>query len=71
MNQTDAVFDYMQAHGSIDPVRAVKDLGIYRLGARIWDLKRLGVNIESEMKKNPATGKHWKEYRLCTNSDRL
>ena len=71
MNQTDAVFDYMQAHGSIDPVRAVKDLGIYRLGARIWDLKRLGVNIESEMKKNQATGKHWKEYRLCTNLDRL
>lgn len=71
MNQTDAVFDYMQAHGSIDPVRAVKDLGIYRLGARIWDLKRMGVNIESEMKMNQATGKHWKEYRLCTNSDRL
>ena len=37
-----------------------------KAGARIGDLKRLGVNIESEMKTNPATGKRWKEYRLCT-----
>lgn len=65
MNQTDAVFDYMQTNGSIDNLRAVKDLNIYRLGARIWDLKHLGVVIESEMKTNPVTGKRWKEYRLA------
>lgn len=65
MNQTDAVYDYMQQNGSIDNLRAVRDLNIYRLGARIWDLKHLGVEVESEMKTNPATGRRWKEYRLA------
>lgn len=64
MNQTDEVYDYMKTHGSIDNMRAVRELNIYRLGARIYDLKKLGVDIECETKHNPTTGKRWMEYRL-------
>ena len=65
MNQTEQVKEYMEKHGSIDPLRAFNDLGILRLGARIWDLKSAGVPITGELKTNPNTGKRWKEYRIC------
>ena len=64
MKQTDQVLDYIHEHGSIDPLRAFNDLGILRLGARIWDLKAAGVPIVGETKANPNTGKRWKEYRI-------
>lgn len=64
MKQTDQVLEYLQKNGSIDPLRAFNELGILRLGARIWDLRNAGVDVVGEIKTNPTTGKHWKEYRL-------
>lgn len=64
MKQTDQVLEYMRRNGSIDPLRAFTDLGILRLGARIWDLKNAGVPISGEIRTNPDTGKRWKEYRI-------
>lgn len=64
MNQTDKVYAYMEKNGSIDPLRAFNDLGILRLAARIADIKAAGVQIIAETKRNPETGKHWREYRL-------
>lgn len=65
MKQTDQVLEYLQKNGSIDPLRAFNELGILRLGARIWDLRAAGVDVVGEIKTNPTTGKHWKEYRLA------
>lgn len=42
MKQTEQVLEYLKQHGSIDPLRAFNDLGILRLGARIYDLKAAG-----------------------------
>lgn len=64
MKQTEQVLEYMRTNGSIDPLRAFNDLGILRLGARIWDIKASGIPVTGEIKTNPETGKHWKEYRL-------
>lgn len=64
MKQTDQVLEYLQKNGSIDPLRAFNELGILRLGARIWDLRNAGIAVTGETKTNPDTGKHWKEYRL-------
>ena len=49
MKQTERVLTYMQKHGSITPLQALDDLGIMRLGARIWDLKRDGHRISAEL----------------------
>lgn len=64
MNQNQMVLDYITDHGSIDPIRALTELGIMRLGARIFELKAQGVPIVGEMRTNPITKKRWKEYRL-------
>ena len=49
MTQTNRVLDYMQRNGSITPSQAMRDLGCYRLGARIYDLRRQGHNITRYM----------------------
>ena len=42
------VYDYLQRFGSITTLQAFVDLGESRLSARVWELKRAGVNISSE-----------------------
>lgn len=45
--QTEQVLQYMREHGSITQAEAYYHLSIFRLGARIWDLKRAGHKIKS------------------------
>ena len=40
---------YMEEHGSITPMEALDSFGCYRLGARIWDLRRDGYDITTEI----------------------
>lgn len=66
-SQSQKILAYMTEHGSIDPMRAVHELHIMRLGARIFDLKAAGVPIVTEIKYETAgdgTRTHWAEYRL-------
>ena len=42
------ILKYMQDYGSITPVEAFRDLGVMRLGARIYDLEQEGVRIVHE-----------------------
>ena len=42
------ILKYMQDYGSITPVEAFRDLGVMRLGARIYDLEQEGVRIAHE-----------------------
>ena len=47
MTQTERILDYMERNGSITPLEAMQ-LGIMRLGARIYDLKESGIKIVTE-----------------------
>lgn len=49
MTQTDMVLRYMQETGSITPWEAMREFGCMRLGARIYDLKRRGVAVRTEL----------------------
>lgn len=48
MTQCERILRHMQDYGSITQAEAITEYGIYRLGARIWDLKAQGVPIRSE-----------------------
>lgn len=37
MTQTEMILGHLKEHGSITPLEAIRDYGIMRLGARIWD----------------------------------
>ena len=42
------IIRYMQKHGSITTMQAF-GIGVTRLASRIFDIRRMGIEIESEM----------------------
>lgn len=49
MTQNERVLRHLKTYGTITPLEALAEYGIMRLGARIFDLKREGANINREM----------------------
>ena len=48
MTQNQRIIKYIRQYGSITQAEAANDLGCYRLGARIWELKRDGYKIKTD-----------------------
>ena len=61
MNQTKEILSWLEQGNSITPILALERFGCFRLGARIWDLRKMGYNIESKL---VGDKKHWAEYSL-------
>ena len=47
--QMQRVLDYIRETGSVTQLEAIKELGVLRLSAVIFDLKRKGYAIKSEL----------------------
>lgn len=62
--QTTDLLDYLQEHNHITPAEASKVLGIDRLAARIYDLKKQGYNINKEIRRD-FKGKRYSRYFLA------
>ena len=68
MTQKERIIKYLQDFGSITPLEAMRDLGIMRLGARIWELIREGWPIirETEVSQNRyGQTTRYARYRLA------
>jgi hypothetical protein len=50
-NQEQMILEYIKDNGYITTLRAVRDLGVLQAPARIWGLKRRGINIKTRRKK--------------------
>lgn len=61
MTQNTLVLNHLRSGKSITPLEALKSYGIFRLGARIWELKQSGYDIKSKIVKNKQ-GKHFSSY---------
>ncbi len=67
MTQCERVLKYMQDFGTINPMQAIADLGVYRLGARVYDLKKREYKIHRRMvtaKNRYGEPVRFAEYRL-------
>lgn len=49
MTHADKILLYMREKGSITPIDALREIGCFRLGARIYDLRARGYNINTKM----------------------
>lgn len=49
--QAQRILGYIENHGSITQLEALKDLGVFRLASRISELRKKGYKIESQMVK--------------------
>jgi hypothetical protein len=65
-SQSKAVHEYLKENGSITPMEALRQLGVMRLAARVFDLRESGVVIESETVWTKRNGKpvHFARYSL-------
>lgn len=67
MKQEERILKYMRDFGSITPLQALEYLGVMRLGARIYDLKKAGHPISRRMvtrKNRYGESVSFAEYRL-------
>lgn len=62
MSQTRQIREHLESGRSITPREALRLYGCFRLGARIWDLRDAGLDIETTIVAEG--GKHFASYRL-------
>ena len=61
-SQCDDILKHLQSGRAITPLEALEKFGCFRLGGRIYDLKKLGHDIRTDIvKKN---GKRFASYSL-------
>lgn len=68
MKQTERILEFMKENGGITQIDAIQEFGCMRLAARIADLKRDGVEIDTEMvtaKNRYGECVHFAKYRLA------
>lgn len=61
--QTQVILRHLQSGRTITPLESLSLFGCFRLGGRIYDLKKMGYKIESKM-VDVGNGKHVAQYRL-------
>ena len=49
MSQATDVIEFIRDHGSITTKQAADQLGCYRLAARVFDIRAVGIPVEKEM----------------------
>ncbi len=70
MTQKERLRHYLLANGSITPMQAWNTLGIYRLGARIHELREEGMEITTETAEVcNRFGETCKVARYCLTTD--
>lgn len=63
MTQKQQIKEHLKSGKPITPIDALNKYGCFRLGARIYDLRREGMTIEREM--ITRKGKSYASYRLA------
>ena len=48
------VLEYIKEHGSITSLEAIRAIGCTRLSGRIYDLKKMGYDIDKTMQEVPT-----------------
>ena len=48
-SQNTEIKEYLEAGGKLTPLDALREFSCFRLGARIHDLKKEGMNIKTEI----------------------
>lgn len=64
MNQSEMILEHLQSGKTITPLESLELFGCFRLGARIFDLKKQGYSILTEPFDLPD-GKRVARYKLA------
>lgn len=64
--QTDKIREYLLAGNTLTALSALERFRCMRVGARCWDLRQKGINVQSRIVETPS-GKHIAEYFVPQN----
>ena len=67
-SQKDMVLDHLKSGQAITPLEALQWFGAFRLSAIIYDLKKDGWDISTEMVNDKRTGKSYAKYQLIAKA---
>ncbi|PCJ57908.1 MAG: hypothetical protein COA65_08595 [Rhodospirillaceae bacterium] len=62
-SQTTQILWYLKEGNTLNPLQALDMFGCFRLGARIWDIRDMGINVKTTL-ITTSTGKVVAEYQL-------
>lgn len=62
-SQNAAILKHLQSGKHINPIQALNNYGCFRLGARIYNLKKMGYKIRTRIIV-VKSGKHFSQYSL-------
>jgi hypothetical protein len=62
--QARRVLAHLEKRGSISPMEAIITYGITRLAARVHELRRIGMAVKTDLKRD-AEGKPYARYTLA------
>ena len=62
MSQSQQILKHLKSGKTITPLEALSEYGCFRLGARIFDLRRSGYDIKTEVVSE--NGKTFAKYEL-------
>jgi len=68
MNQTEAILGHLKAGNRLTPMDALNLFGVFRLAARISDIRQEGHNVIAE--NVTRNGKTFAEYRMAEGISR-
>lgn len=60
--QNEKIKEYLENGHKLTPLEALDLFGCFRLASRVSDLKKQGVNIETEIVTDNSTGKRYAVY---------
>ena len=63
-SQSEQILKYLQAGNALTPLEALRKFNCLRLGARIYDLRQLGYQINSRLITDEYTKKRYAIYSL-------
>lgn len=66
--QKEKIREYIVNGGTLTPLDALEKFGCFRLATRIFELKKEGLDIKTEMVENEATGKRYAKYFIPKGS---
>jgi len=67
MTQCEQILRHLREEGSITQREAAQRYGIYRLAARIYDLRRDGHDIEKELESGEGRTQYARYYLIQTS----
>lgn len=69
-NQREIVMRHLKEVGSITPIEALQEYGIFRLASRVCELRKMGANIQDETvyyTNRLGKKKHYSKYFLAND----